>query len=51
MINLPVSTSMMICGVSAAGAAVIGGAIGVPLLFRSKKRWDQVQSAARAREG
>ncbi|GBF90572.1 sodium phosphate symporter [Raphidocelis subcapitata] len=42
VIKLPASTSLMICGICAVGGAIIGGAIGVPLLFRSKKRWDAV---------
>lgn len=43
IIKLPVGTVMMICGVAGAGAAVVGGGIGMPLLFRAKKRWDEVR--------
>lgn len=50
VINLPVSTSMMICGVSGVGAAVIGGAIGMPLLFRAKKRWDKIMESHQSLE-
>jgi phosphate/sulfate permease len=40
VISLPVGTSLWICAVAGVGAAIIGGAVGMPLLFKARKRWD-----------
>jgi hypothetical protein len=40
IVKLEVTTSLLISAVSGAGAAIIGGAIGVPLLFRQRKVWE-----------
>lgn len=38
--TLSTAQSLYISAAVAAGGALIGGAVGVPLLFRAKKQWD-----------
>lgn len=48
VINLPAGTAMWISAVAGVGAGIIGGAVGVPLLMRMRKKWDAAVQEAEA---